>query len=107
MQQPLQRSNELAPETPVPAAAAPQPSVNPKSSGDTEPQSDLPATPEQELEDSWTTEQYTPEKTAPEREADLRAFRRFANASARGAAEQLPTKCAPQTITSQRNRRYL
>lgn len=33
----------------------------------------------------WSTENYIPKKQAPEREADLRAFRQLANASARGA----------------------
>lgn len=88
MQQLLQRSNKLAPEAP---AAPPKPTSTPTSSVDSIPSagvespSDATAGPESEVEDNWTTEKYMPKKTAPEREADLRAFRQLANASARGA----------------------
>jgi hypothetical protein len=43
-------------------------------------------------EKPFTAEQYIPKKTAPEREADLLAFRRLANASARGALNSFETK---------------
>lgn len=91
MQQLLQRSGKLTSATPVaPASATPAASVSPpaaasSSQRDASPSVD-PATAEKtELEEAWTTEQYMPKKTAPEREADLRAFRQLANASARGA----------------------
>jgi hypothetical protein len=86
MQQLLQRSNKLASEAPTPApASAPQPSVSSTPSAEVESASDATASAELEPEDNWTTEKYMPKKTAPEREADLRAFRQLANASARGA----------------------
>lgn len=86
MQQLLQRSNKLAPEAPLAtAASAPQTSVNTTPSAEVESPAEATPSPEQELEDNWTTEKYMPKKTAPEREADLRAFRQLANASARGA----------------------
>lgn len=86
MQQLLQRSNKLTPEPPVAtAASAPQTSVNSTPSDEVASASEATDSPEQELEDNWTTEKYMPKKTAPEREADLRAFRQLANASARGA----------------------
>jgi len=86
MQQLLQRSNKLAPEAPAAtAASAPQTSVNTTPSAEVESPTEATDTLEQELEDNWTTEKYMPKKTAPEREADLRAFRQLANASARGA----------------------
>lgn len=40
----------------------------------------------------WTEAQYIPKKQAPEREADLRAFRQLANASARGALNSFEQK---------------
>lgn len=40
----------------------------------------------------WTEAQYIPKKLAPEREADLRAFRQLANASARGALNSFQQK---------------
>lgn len=40
----------------------------------------------------WSTENYIPKKQAPEREADLRAFRQLANASARGAVNNFQEK---------------
>ena len=86
MQQLLQRSNKLSPEAPsATAASAPHTSVNPTPSAEVESPAEATPSPEQELEDNWTTEKYMPKKTAPEREADLRAFRQLANASARGA----------------------
>jgi hypothetical protein len=86
MQQLLQRSNKLAPEAPLAtAASAPQTSVNTTPSAEVESPAEATPSPEQELEDNWTTEKYMPKKTAPEREAHLRAFRQLANASARGA----------------------
>jgi hypothetical protein len=86
MQQLLQRSNKLAPAAPVAAAVpAPQPSVSSTATAEVESACNAPASPETEHEDNWTTEKYMPKKTAPEREADLRAFRQLANASARGA----------------------
>lgn len=86
MQQLLQRSNKLAPSAPVAApASAPQTGVSSTPTAEAESASEAPASPETEPEDNWTTEKYMPKKTAPEREADLRAFRQLANASARGA----------------------
>jgi hypothetical protein len=50
--------------------------------------------PAQPLEEElpWTEAQYIPKKLAPEREADLRAFRQLANASARGALNSFQQK---------------
>ncbi|MFN9248494.1 MAG: hypothetical protein ACK6DS_15635 [Planctomycetota bacterium] len=45
-----------------------------------------------EEEAPWTEAQYIPKKLAPEREADLRAFRKLANASARGALNSFEQK---------------
>ncbi|MFO0454792.1 MAG: hypothetical protein ACK5Z0_02180 [Planctomycetota bacterium] len=86
MQQLLQRSNKLAPAAPVAApTSASQPTVSSTPSADVESVGDAPASQETGPEDNWSTEEYMPKKTAPEREADLRAFRQLANASARGA----------------------
>lgn len=86
MKQLLQRSNKLAPAALVSGpASAPQPNVSTTPSAEVESVSDAPALQETGPEDNWTTEEYMPKKTAPEREADVRAFRQLANASARGA----------------------
>lgn len=92
MQQLLQRSNKLAPEAPAPTSPVTTSSVSESGSSEPEAQSDAPATQEQDLGEAWTTEQYMPKKTAPEREADLRAFRQLANASARGALNSFQQK---------------
>lgn len=91
MQQLLQRSGKLAPAAPVvpatatPAASVTLPEAASNTESDTSPSVDPTISEQAEPEEAWTTEQYMPKKTAPEREADLRAFRQLANASARGA----------------------
>ncbi len=69
-------------QNPPRAAEASESATVAESAGETEPAEEKP----------FTAEQYIPKKTAPEREADLLAFRKLANASARGALNSFETK---------------
>jgi hypothetical protein len=88
MSQLLKRSGQVSSGASAAPSNSPSAPVKLQAKGVAENSEQLPAT--EEL--PWTEAQYIPKKLAPEREADLRAFRQLANASARGALNSFQQK---------------
>jgi hypothetical protein len=88
MSQLLKRSGQVSLGASAAPSNSPSAPVKPQAQGVAENSEQPPAT--EEL--PWTEAQYIPKKLAPEREADLRAFRQLANASARGALNSFQQK---------------